>query len=336
MGPASLWRTAPASTTFAISDDAAPGVCLLSSGARDCAWLRRRPRAGRPRHHGHLARLGHRFSARRLIARADARPGFLLLCRRPVGVRRHRPPSRGERSQRHGVGRSGRLSPHPRDHSSAARLAARGIRAVSRVRHPEATPDPPLRAPLRRRLRCHVRRSGRGGLYPAHSGRGAAFSRVMENLAKTVGESLKARAQQLVTAESCTGGWVAQVVTAVAGSSAWFERGFVTYSNSAKQELLGVRTETFARHGAVSEETAREMALGALARSKADVAVAVTGVAGPSGGSPEKPVGTVCFAWADRRGACSEKRHFSGDRESVRRQSVVHALEGVLRTLDAA
>lgn len=158
----------------------------------------------------------------------------------------------------------------------------------------------------------------------------------MENLAKTVGERLKARAQQLVTAESCTGGWVAQVVTAVAGSSAWFERGFVTYSNSAKQELVGVRTETLARHGAVSEETAREMALGALARSKADVAVAVTGVAGPSGGSPEKPVGTVCFAWADRRGArSSETRQFSGDRESVRRQSVVHALEGVLRTLDA-
>ena len=157
----------------------------------------------------------------------------------------------------------------------------------------------------------------------------------MENLAKTVGERLKACAQQLVTAESCTGGWVAQVVTGVAGSSAWFERGFVTYSNSAKQELLGVRTETLARHGAVSEETAREMALGALARSKADVAVAVTGVAGPSGGSPEKPVGTVCFAWADRRGARSETRHFSGDRESVRRQSVVHALEGVLRTLDA-
>lgn len=157
----------------------------------------------------------------------------------------------------------------------------------------------------------------------------------MENLSKTVGERLKARAQQLVTAESCTGGWVAQVVTAVAGSSAWFERGFVTYSNSAKQELVGVRTETLARHGAVSEETAREMALGALAHSKADVAVAVTGVAGPSGGSPEKPVGTVCFAWADRRGARSETRHFSGDRESVRRQSVVHALEGVLRTLDA-
>ena len=157
----------------------------------------------------------------------------------------------------------------------------------------------------------------------------------METLAKNIGVRLKSAGEQLVTAESCTGGWVAQVVTAVAGSSAWFERGFVTYSNSAKQELLGVREETLARHGAVSEETAREMALGALARSKAGVAVAVTGVAGPSGGSPEKPVGTVCFAWADRRGVRSETRHFSGDRESVRRQSVVHALEGVLRTLDA-
>ena len=156
----------------------------------------------------------------------------------------------------------------------------------------------------------------------------------MENLAKTLGERLKARAQQLVTAESCTGGWVAQVVTAVAGSSEWFERGFVTYSNASKQEMLGVASDTLARYGAVSEETAREMALGALARSKADVAIAVTGVAGPSGGSAQKPVGTVCFAWAGRRGAHSETRHFSGDRESVRRQSVVHALEGVLRTLD--
>ena len=158
----------------------------------------------------------------------------------------------------------------------------------------------------------------------------------MEKLAKTIGERLKARAQHLATAESCTGGWVAQVVTAVAGSSAWFERGFVTYSNAAKQEMLGVGSDTLARHGAVSEETAREMALGALARSKADVAVAVTGIAGPSGGSPEKPVGTVCFAWADAAGAHSETRRFSGDRDSVRRQSVVHALEGVLRALDGS
>ena len=156
----------------------------------------------------------------------------------------------------------------------------------------------------------------------------------MQTLAKTVGERLKSTGEQLVTAESCTGGWVAQVVTAVAGSSAWFERGFVTYSNASKQEMLGVAADTLARHGAVSEETAREMALGALARSKAGVAIAVTGIAGPSGGSADKPVGTVCFAWADRRGARSETRHFSGDRDSVRRQSVVHALEGVFRTLD--
>jgi nicotinamide-nucleotide amidase len=156
----------------------------------------------------------------------------------------------------------------------------------------------------------------------------------MEALAKAVGERLRSAGEELVTAESCTGGGVAQAVTAVAGSSEWFERGFVTYSDASKQELLGVRSETLARHGAVSEETAREMALGALARSKAAIAVAVTGIAGPSGGSPDKPVGTVCFAWADRRGARSETRHFSGDRGSVRGQSVVHALEGVLRTLD--
>jgi len=157
---------------------------------------------------------------------------------------------------------------------------------------------------------------------------------MIEDLAGTVGERLKAHALQLVTAESCTGGWIAQVVTAVAGSSEWFERGFVTYSDASKQELLGVASDTLARHGAVSEETAREMALGALARSKAGIAIAVTGIAGPSGGSREKPVGTVCFGWADRRGARSETRRFSGDRESVRRQSVIHALEGVLRTLD--
>ena len=155
----------------------------------------------------------------------------------------------------------------------------------------------------------------------------------MDELAKTLGQRLKAGAERLVTAESCTGGWAAQVVTSVAGSSDWFERGFVTYSNDSKQELLGVRAQTLARHGAVSEETAGEMAQGALARSKGTVALAVTGVAGPGGGSAEKPVGMVCFAWASRRGVRAETRHFSGDRDSVRRQSVVHALEGVLKML---
>lgn len=129
---------------------------------------------------------------------------------------------------------------------------------------------------------------------------------------------------------------MAQAVTAIAGSSDWFDRGFVTYSNDAKQEMLGVRADTLARHGAVSEQTAREMAQGALARSKATVALAVTGVAGPGGGSAEKPVGMVCFAWARRQTIRTETIHFSGDRESVRRQSVIHALEGVLKGLTAA
>jgi nicotinamide-nucleotide amidase len=157
----------------------------------------------------------------------------------------------------------------------------------------------------------------------------------MERLAKSLGDRLRAANALLVTAESCTGGWAAQVVTSVAGSSGWFERGFVTYSNAAKQELLGVRAETLQRHGAVSEETAREMALGALAHSRGTVAVSVTGVAGPGGGSPDKPVGMVCFAWADAKGLIrSETARFGGDRESVRRQSVIHALEGVLAALD--
>ena len=156
----------------------------------------------------------------------------------------------------------------------------------------------------------------------------------MEELAKKVGERLKAAGAQLVTAESCTGGWVAQAVTAVAGSSGWFERGFVTYSNAAKQELLGVAKKTLQAHGAVSEETAREMAGGALRKSKGTIALAVTGVAGPGGGTPDKPVGMVCFAWADGKKLRSETRRFSGDRDSVRRQSVIRALEGVLETLD--
>ena len=156
----------------------------------------------------------------------------------------------------------------------------------------------------------------------------------MDDLARRVGERLAASGQVLATAESCTGGWVAQAITAIAGSSDWFDRGFVTYSNEAKQEMLGVRAETLKRHGAVSEETAREMAQGALSRSKATLALSVTGIAGPAGGSPEKPVGMVCFAWAGKQGARSETLRFSGDRESVRRQSVLHALEGVLKALD--
>jgi len=156
----------------------------------------------------------------------------------------------------------------------------------------------------------------------------------MDSLAQKLGARLKGAGAKLVTAESCTGGWAAQVVTSVAGSSAWFECGFVTYSNQAKRELLGVREETLEKHGAVSEETAREMAQGALSRGRATVALAVTGVAGPGGGSPTKPVGMVCFAWASARSVRSETQQFSGDRESVRRQSVIRALEGVLQHLD--
>jgi len=155
----------------------------------------------------------------------------------------------------------------------------------------------------------------------------------MERLAKRLGRKLKRSHAMLVTAESCTGGWVAQAVTSVAGSSDWFERGYVTYSNAAKQQLLGVRAGTLRKHGAVSEETAREMARGALRRSRGTVAVSVTGVAGPSGGSKAKPVGMVCFAWVYGKTLKSETRRFSGDRTSVRRKSVVYALQGVLNTL---
>ena len=158
----------------------------------------------------------------------------------------------------------------------------------------------------------------------------------MNAIAQKLGEHLKAKGALLVTAESCTGGWAAQAVTAIAGSSGWFERGFVTYSNAAKEEMLGVRQATLAKHGAVSEETAREMALGALKHSRGTIALAITGIAGPGGGSAAKPVGTVCFAFA-RKGhdASAETRRFPGDRDAVRRQSVEHALTRVLELLDA-
>lgn len=156
------------------------------------------------------------------------------------------------------------------------------------------------------------------------------------SLAAEVGRHLKARGENLVTAESCTGGGVAAAVTAIAGSSEWFDRGFVTYSNEAKREMLKVSAATLEQHGAVSEETAREMALGALAASPATVSVSVTGVAGPGGGTRAKPVGMVCFAWARSGEAVprSETRHFAGDRAAVRRQSVERALAGLRELLD--
>jgi nicotinamide-nucleotide amidase len=158
-------------------------------------------------------------------------------------------------------------------------------------------------------------------------------ARTPEALARRVGAALGAAGERLVTAESCTGGWVAQAATSVAGSSAWFERGFVTYSNEAKREMLGVPARTLLRHGAVSEPTARAMVRGALRRSRGSIALAITGVAGPGGGTRHKPVGTVCFAWARGRKMRSETRRFAGGRRRVRRQSVLHALNEVLKWL---
>lgn len=154
----------------------------------------------------------------------------------------------------------------------------------------------------------------------------------LEALAAEVGALLQSNGQRLATAESCTGGWVAQCLTSIAGSSAWFERGFVTYSNDAKCEMLGVESSTLALHGAVSEAVAVAMAHGALQRSHADWALSITGVAGPEGGSPGKPVGMVCFAWAGADGQCeTEVCHFNGNRQAVRAWAVEHALRGVLR-----
>jgi len=158
----------------------------------------------------------------------------------------------------------------------------------------------------------------------------------LETLAAELGAALLARGEWLAVAESCTGGWLAQAVTAIAGSSAWFDRGFVTYSNAAKMELLDVPATTLESRGAVSEATARAMAQGALAHSRADWAVGITGIAGPGGGTPDKPVGAVCFAWAAKDGGCeAQTRHFNGDRAAVREQSVRHALQGLLRRLAA-
>ncbi len=152
--------------------------------------------------------------------------------------------------------------------------------------------------------------------------------------AAEIAEILRERRQMLTTAESCTGGWIAKVLTDLPGSSAWFECGVVAYSYEAKEALLGVHPHTLERHGAVSQETAIEMVSGALARFGATVAVAVTGIAGPSGGTVDKPVGTVWIAWKRRVGyARAQIFHFGGDREAVRRQTVAHALEGIRKIL---
>ncbi len=153
----------------------------------------------------------------------------------------------------------------------------------------------------------------------------------LEELAEKVGSTLAGHGWMLVAAESCTGGWVAQKVTDIAGSSAWFDRGFVTYSNESKQDMLGVPEQLLRSHGAVSEPVVLAMLAGALNKSRAQVGVAISGIAGPGGGTPDKPVGTVWFAWGIRGGRTrSGVEHFSGDRRAVRERAVAQALLGIL------
>lgn len=157
-----------------------------------------------------------------------------------------------------------------------------------------------------------------------------------DRLAEELGRRLLKRDRMLVSAESCTGGWIAKVVTDIAGSSAWFDRGFVTYSNAAKREMLGVCERSLRDHGAVSAPVVAEMAAGALARSRANVAVAVSGIAGPGGGSDDKPVGTVFFAWGiSGREPVVERLQFAGGRDEIRHRTVRIALERLLELLDA-
>jgi nicotinamide-nucleotide amidase len=150
-------------------------------------------------------------------------------------------------------------------------------------------------------------------------------------LAAQVGHTLQARKLMLATAESCTGGGAAQAITAIAGSTEWFDCGFVVYSNASKIDLLDISPALIAQHGNVSEEIAGEMAKGALANSNADVVLSTTGIAGPGGAVPGKPVGTVCFGWASAHSLHTERLVFSGDRHSIREQTVAHALKGLLR-----
>lgn len=156
-----------------------------------------------------------------------------------------------------------------------------------------------------------------------------------DQLVFQIGELLIQSQACLATAESCTGGWIAQQITALPGSSNWFERGFVTYSNISKIEMLGVSEQTIEIRGAVSEQTVQEMAQGALQHSHADWSLAVSGVAGPGGGTAENPVGNVWFAWASKEGYLrSELRHFEGDRVGVRGQAVINALVGLVSSIN--
>ena len=159
----------------------------------------------------------------------------------------------------------------------------------------------------------------------------------IHELATEIGLHLAQRQWLLVTAESCTGGWLGQAITAIAGSSQWYDRGYITYSNVAKQEMLGVPSIELEQFGAVSPQTAQHMAVGALARSHAHISVSITGIAGPAGGSASKPVGTVCFCWITRTELVQQQtHHFSGDRDAIRRQAVLIALHGIQQLLQAS
>ena len=156
----------------------------------------------------------------------------------------------------------------------------------------------------------------------------------LQQLARELGTKLQARGWMVATAESCTGGWVGQLLTALPGSSAWFERGFITYSNPAKIEMLGVPQATLDTFGAVSEETACAMAQGALAHSHAHASLAITGIAGPSGGTPQKPVGMVCYGWAFTDGTLlSSNCRLTGDREEIRSRAVAAAMRGLIELI---
>ncbi len=159
---------------------------------------------------------------------------------------------------------------------------------------------------------------------------------MLSRLAELAGKSLLATGSILTTAESCTGGWVAKLITDISGSSAWFDRGFVTYTNESKQDMLGVSSATLEKYGAVSEQVVKEMTAGALANSSANIALAISGIAGPGGGSEDKPVGMVCFSWQKKGQVSHEKtKYFTGDRHAVREHAVIYALETMIEILDA-
>ncbi|MCG8669600.1 MAG: nicotinamide-nucleotide amidase [Pseudomonadales bacterium] len=155
----------------------------------------------------------------------------------------------------------------------------------------------------------------------------------LDALASALGAALDGCESSVATAESCTGGWVSQAITAIAGSSKWFDRGFVTYSNEAKREMLGVRVHSLRKFGAVSEKVVQEMALGAVKKSNAEFSVAISGIAGPGGGTEDKPVGTVWFAWANGTDVESSVMQFPGDREQVRLGAACVALQGLVSRL---